>query len=79
MGVSAQRINPRANSFHGFHVLDIPYKFWRRAPWGKPKVREGLPAAVLLQQAPYSGLLLHRDLVATIGLPNPDFALYWDA
>ncbi len=78
MGVPEHRINPRANSFHGFHVLDIPYKIWRRTPWGKPRVHGGPPATVLLQTAPYSGLLFHRDLMAIIGLPNPDFVLYGD-
>src|SRR6185312_284375 len=36
MGVPQARINPRRSSFLGFHVLDIPYKLWRRTPWGKP-------------------------------------------
>jgi len=78
MGVAAHRINPRANSFRGFHVLDIPYKIWRRTPWGKPRVQEHLPAIITLEQAPYSGLLFHRNLIQAIGLPNIDFVLYGD-
>lgn len=78
MGVATHRINPRANSFRGFHVLDIPYKIWRRTPWGKPRVRGALPATVALDMAPYSGLLFHRDLIQSIGLPNADFVLYAD-
>lgn len=78
MGVSIDRINPRANSFRGFHVLEIPYKIWRRTSWGKPRVREGLPKTVRMDQAPYSGLLFHRDLIQSIGLPNADFVLYAD-
>lgn len=77
-GVATHRINPRANSFLGFHVIDIPYKIWRRTPWGKPRVRGGLPATVVLGVAPYSGLLFHRDLIQAIGLPNADFVLYGD-
>ena len=77
-GVATHRINPRANSFRGFHVLDIPYKVWRRTPWGKPRVRGELPATVALDVAPYSGLLFHRDLVQSIGLPSAVFLLYAD-
>jgi hypothetical protein len=35
MGVAPERINPRPSSFRGFHVLDIPYKLWRRTRWGR--------------------------------------------
>ncbi len=78
MGVAADRINPRANSFRGFHVLDIPYKIWRRTPWRKPKAQGKLPETVTLDTAPYSGLLFHRDLIQAIGLPNDIFVLYAD-
>lgn len=78
MGVSVHRVRPRANSFCGFHVLDIPYKLWQRTSWGKPKIREKAPTTVLLRLVPYSGLLFHRDLIESIGLPNPDFVLYVD-
>ena len=77
-GVPASRVNPRPSSFLGFHVLDIPYKLWRRTPWGRPRLRHGLPARVDMTMAPYGGLLLHRDAVQTIGLPNPAFVLYGD-
>lgn len=77
-GVATHRINPRANSFRGFHVLDIPYKIWRRTPWGTPRVRGCLPATVEMDMAVYSGLLFHRDLIQLIGLPNVDFVLYAD-
>ena len=78
VGVPVHRINPRENSFRGFHVLDIPYKLWRRTSWGRPRVRRGLPATVTMEQAPYSGFLFHRDLIRAIGLPNTDFVLYGD-
>lgn len=77
-GVPARRVNPRPSSFLGFHVLDIPYKLWRRTPWGRPRLRHGLPARVDMTMAPYGGLLLHRDAVQTIGLPDPGFVLYGD-
>ena len=77
-GVPLTYVNPRRNSFRGFHVLDIPYKFWRRTPWGRPRVRGALPARVDLGVAPYSGLLLHRSVVERFGLPRADFVLYAD-
>jgi GT2 family glycosyltransferase len=78
MGVATHRINPLVNSFRGFHYRDIPYKIWRRTPWGRPKVRGALPATVRLDTAPYSGLLFHRDLIEAIGLPDENFVLYAD-
>jgi GT2 family glycosyltransferase len=75
-GVPERRINARADSFCGFHVLDIPYKFWRRTRWGRP--RGPVPARVRLDVAPYSGLLLGREVVDAIGLPDERFVLYAD-
>lgn len=77
-GVPLHRINPRRNSFRGFHVLDVPYKIWRRTSWGRPRVQGELPALVNLAVAPYSGLLVHRTAVDAIGLPRKDFVLYAD-
>ncbi|MBE7565684.1 glycosyltransferase [Acidithiobacillus thiooxidans] len=78
MGVPLKRINPHPNSFQWFHIADIPYKIWRRTPWGKPRLYGTLPTIVPLEMAPYSGLLFHRDLIKANGLPNPDFILYAD-
>lgn len=77
-GVPLRYVNPRRNSFRGFHVLDVPYKFWRRTPWGRPRLRGSLPAQVVLDVAPYSGLLFHRAVVERFGLPRADFVLYAD-
>lgn len=77
-GVPLRYVNPRRNSFRGFHVLDIPYKFWRRTRWGRPSASGGLPARVDLGVAPYSGLFFHRALVERFGLPRADFVLYAD-
>ena len=77
-GVPLRYVNPRPNSFRGFHVLDIPYKFWRRTPWGAPRPQGILPARVDLVIAPYSGLFFHRTLVERFGLPRADFVLYAD-
>lgn len=77
-GVATKHITPRKNSFRGFHLLDIPYKIWRRTPWGKPNIQHGLPARVHLDVAPYSGLFFHRAVVERFGLPRADFVLYVD-
>lgn len=77
-GVPLHRINPRRSAFRGFHIFDLPYKFWRRTPWGRPHVRGDLPELVDLYAAPYSGLLLHRTVAESIGLPREDFVLYTD-
>ena len=78
LGVAAYHINPRTNSFYGFHVLDIPYKIWRRTPWGRPVLRGLLPSVVAFDIAPYGGLLFHREVIQFIGLPNVHFVLYAD-
>jgi GT2 family glycosyltransferase len=78
VGVPLHRITPRPNAFRGFHVLDIPYKLWRRTPWGRPRLTSGLPNSLDLDVAPYSGLLFHRALIECVGLPRRDFVLYGD-
>lgn len=77
-GVPLLRISPRPSSFWGFHIFDVPYKLWRRTPWGRPQGRETLQPLVEMAIAPYSGLLFHRAVVETHGLPLADFVLYGD-
>jgi len=77
-GVAIRRCYPTQSSFFGFHVADIPYKIWRRLPWGHPSNRVGIPSQVVLPYAPYSGLFFHADLLSTIGTPNAEFVLYAD-
>jgi GT2 family glycosyltransferase len=78
MGASRRRVNPRRSSFLGFHIFDIPHKFWRRIPLGKRRPNQALPKIIRLDTAIYSGLLFHRSLVDRIGLPRTDFVLYGD-
>ena len=77
-GVAIRRCYPTQSSFFGFHVADIPYKIWRRLPWGHPSSRVGIPGEVVLPYAPYSGMFFHRDLLATIGTPDAELVLYAD-
>jgi GT2 family glycosyltransferase len=78
MGGALNRINPRKSSFHGFHIFDVPYKIWRRMPWGKQRIKETLPRTLNLDVAPYGGLLFHRLVIDKISLPRADFVLYGD-
>lgn len=76
-GVPTRFIAPPRSSYFGFHVRQLPYKLWRRTPWGKPRPR---PTAPLLELpfAYYGGLLGHADLFRRIGLPRRDLVLYAD-
>jgi GT2 family glycosyltransferase len=78
-----QGINPRTwysrpSSFLGFHVLDIPLKFWQRTSIGRPRPLNDLPLAIHRETAPYSGMLSDRTLIDSIGLPKTDLVLYAD-
>jgi GT2 family glycosyltransferase len=77
-GVPLHRCYPRPGSFLGFHLIDIPYKIWRRTPWGKPRPSKALPDFILVPAASYSGLFCHRSVIEQIGLPNDEMVLYAD-
>jgi len=77
-GVSASRVKWRPSSFWGFHILDMPYKFWRRTPWGRPSLKGALPNEVDASVAMFGGLMFHRTVVEKHGLPREDFVLYAD-
>ncbi|MCQ4264364.1 glycosyl transferase family 2 [Stutzerimonas stutzeri] len=68
-------IQPRS-SYFGFHVAQLPYKLWRRLPWGRPKGTP--PRAIDLPFAPYGGMLAHRSLYQAIGVPLRELVLYAD-
>ncbi|MCA3182004.1 MULTISPECIES: glycosyl transferase family 2 [unclassified Cupriavidus] len=76
-GVPAGLAMPPRSSYFGFHVGRIPYKIWRRTPWGRPRP-DAIPDVVHLPFAPYGGLLGHRDMYADLGLPVPELVLYAD-
>ncbi|QRY80252.1 glycosyltransferase [Pseudomonas sp. PDNC002] len=76
-GVPTRFIAPPRSSYFGFHVRQLPYKLWRRTPWGKPKPRPVQPL-LELPFAYYGGLLGHADLFRRIGLPRRDLVLYAD-
>lgn len=68
-------IQPRS-SYFGFHVAQLPYKLWRRLPWGTP--RGTPPRRISLPFAPYGGMLAHRSLYQRIGVPLRELVLYAD-
>jgi GT2 family glycosyltransferase len=75
-GVPARFVRqPRSSSF-GFHIAQVPYKFWRRLPWGRPTGHA--PQAIALPFAPYGGMLAHRSLYQRIGVPLRELVLYAD-
>ncbi|KEZ67326.1 glycosyl transferase family 2, partial [Pseudomonas syringae pv. syringae FF5] len=61
-GVPLQYAIQRRSSFFGFHIAQLPYKIWRRLPWGKPDATRLMPERVQLPFATYGGLLAHRSL-----------------
>lgn len=77
-GVPESRVKWRPSSFWGFHIFDVPYKIWRRTPWGRPSLRGALPTEIDASVAMFGGLLFHREVVEKHGLPREDFVLYAD-
>lgn len=74
------RIRVPENSFLGFHLRLIPEKLLRRLRARQRCGMQGSYACPLtaVGYAPYGGLLMHRDLVKRIGLPNDQYYLYGD-
>lgn len=79
VGLSPRQINQHPDSFFGFHILDIPFKIWRRTRWFKSKSETTqIPHKVKMDVAPYSGMFFHRAFLEKHGYPNKDFVLYGD-
>jgi GT2 family glycosyltransferase len=67
------------SSCFGFHIAQLPYKLWRRMPWGKPQApRRIKQPLVKVPFTTYGGLLAHRSLYERIGLPLGELLLYAD-
>jgi GT2 family glycosyltransferase len=67
------------DAFFGFHILDVPFKLYRRTHWGMRWIakRPILPL-VVVDVAPYSGMYFHRAVPELLGLPDERFLLYAD-
>ncbi|MFJ3487675.1 glycosyltransferase [Pseudomonas sp. NPDC090202] len=77
-GVPKRFAIQRRSSFFGFHIAQLPYKIWRRLPWGAPQGSQMPMPMVQLPFATYGGLLAHRNLYRKIGLPLDALMLYAD-
>jgi len=77
-GVPKRFAIQRRSSFFGFHIAQLPYKVWRRLPWGQPQRQGKSLPMVQLPFATYGGLLAHRSLYHKIGLPLDALMLYAD-
>ena len=77
LGVPAALAVPPRSSYFGFHVARIPYKIWRRTPWGRPQPGP-MPKRVQVPFAPYGGFLAHRSVYEDLGLPKQQLVLYAD-
>lgn len=75
-GVPARFVRQPRSSYFGFHVGQLPFKVWRRLPWGKRPGKR--PVSISLPFAPYGGMLAHRSLYERIGLPLKELVLYVD-
>jgi GT2 family glycosyltransferase len=77
--VPASGMDDDRAAFFGFNMRDLPFKLYRRTPWGKRWISRRVPAEhVAVAVAPYSGLYFHRSVPEIHGLPDERFLLYAD-
>lgn len=77
--VPASGMDDDRSAFFGFNARDLPFKLYRRTPWGKRWIASRTPAdSVEVAVAPYSGLYFHRSVPEVHGLPDERFLLYAD-
>lgn len=78
-GVPANGMGDDRSAFFGFHLRDLPFKFFRRTPWGRAWLaRRTIAENVQVASAPYSGMYFHRSMLEFIGMPDERFLLYAD-
>lgn len=66
-------------AFFNFHLLDIPFKLFRRTTFGQKWIaRRPMLDEVVVAIAPYSGMYFHRTVPEAHGLPDERFFLYSD-
>jgi|TARA_A100001391_G_scaffold205337_2_gene205136 GT2 family glycosyltransferase len=73
-GVSTDQLYPPVGSALAFDIFHTPRRLFRRTPQ-QPRDRE---ARAKLLEAPYSGLIIGRDVIEKIGKPNSDYFIYAD-
>jgi GT2 family glycosyltransferase len=79
INLSSSGMQGNRNAFFGFDIGDVPFKLFRRTPWGRRWIahRPLLPL-VVVDVAPYSGMYFHRAVPELLGLPDERFFLYAD-
>lgn len=66
-------------AFFGFCWSDVPFKIYRRVPFVRKRLaRRTVQSEVVMSIAPYSGMLFHRSVIETHGVPDERFVLYAD-
>lgn len=66
-------------AFLGFDFQDVPFKFFRRTPFGRQWIaKRPMLDQVVVAIAPYSGMYFHRAVPEMHGLPDERFFLYAD-
>lgn len=72
---------PIPASFIGFHVMKVWDMFFSKLSSDKDKscsLSNNKNETIRLHSAPYGGLFFHKDVLKTLGFPNPLFFLYAD-
>lgn len=78
-GVPANGMEGNRAAFFGFHLLDVPFKIFRRTPMGREWIaKRQSRSQVVVAIAPYSGMYFHRSVLEVHGLPDERFFLYAD-
>lgn len=79
-GLPAGLVFPLPSSFHKFHLLNGVRNLARAAllRWRTLTHNTAVPEAVRVPYAPWGGLLIHRSVLDTCGLPDERFFVYAD-
>jgi len=72
------RLIPHPDSFFGFCIQDIPRKLLKRTSFLRSFFRTPIQSSYRLANAPYSGMLMHTDVLKKYGLPKREMVLYVD-
>jgi GT2 family glycosyltransferase len=73
-------VTNKKNSFLGFHLKSLPLRFFNKIRQEKTRSETNYfrYPLVSVDYGPYGGLLIHRNCLEKIGLPNEKFFLYAD-
>lgn len=78
--INTNKAITRPDTFLSFHLRDLPGKVATRI-WTRPigsSSQQDSADIVVMDMAPYGGVLFHSSVIHLIGLPKRDFVLYGD-